>query len=161
MLSGPSFRSIFVFSINSLIFCGFPLTFSHLAEASLSALSWLYTLVCAVVQKYHEMSFIYNYSHFKYILILQSICFICTTWKRKQTTEQQLRRAKRNAVWTNEIKTKTKPSHRVTFKLTTPSMIRFGPQKMFDSLWCLVMAQIQFSLKISFLFFKNDVQNTC
>ena len=64
MLSGPSFMSAFVFSINSLIFSGFPLTFFHLAEASLSAFSWLYTLVCAVVQKYHEMSFIYNYSHF-------------------------------------------------------------------------------------------------
>ena len=60
MLSGPSFRSAFVFSINSLI----PLTSAHLAEASLSAFFWLYTLVCAVVQKYHEMSFIYDYSHF-------------------------------------------------------------------------------------------------
>ena len=64
MLPGPSFRSVFVFSINSLILSGFPLTSFHLAEASLSAFSWLYTLVCAVVQKYHEMSFIYNYSHF-------------------------------------------------------------------------------------------------
>ena len=57
MLSGPSFRSAFVFSINSLILSGFPLTSFHLAEASLSAFSWLYTFVRAVVQKYHEMSF--------------------------------------------------------------------------------------------------------
>ena len=57
MLSGPSFRSNFVFSINSLILSGFPLTTFHLAEASLS-------LVSAVVQKYHEMSYIYNYSYF-------------------------------------------------------------------------------------------------
>ena len=64
MLSGPSFRSAFVFSINSLILSGFPLTSFHLAEASLSVFSWLYTLVCAVVQKYHEMSFIYDYSYF-------------------------------------------------------------------------------------------------
>ena len=64
MLSGPYFRSAFVFSINSLILSGFSLTSFHLAEPSLSAFSWLYTLVCAVVQKYHEMSFIYNYSHF-------------------------------------------------------------------------------------------------
>ena len=69
MLTGPSFWSAFVFSISSillvsLILPGFPLTSFHLAEASLSAFSWLYTLVCAVVQKYHEMSFIYNYSHF-------------------------------------------------------------------------------------------------
>ena len=40
------------------------LTSFHLAEASLSAFSWLYTLVCAVVQKDHKMPFIYNYSHF-------------------------------------------------------------------------------------------------
>ena len=64
MLPGPSFRSVFVFSINSLMVCGFPLTSFHLAEASLRAFSWLYTLVCAVVQKYQEMSFIYNYSDF-------------------------------------------------------------------------------------------------
>ena len=49
MLSGTSFRSVFVFSINLLILFRFPSTFFHLAEASLSAISWLYTLVCAVV----------------------------------------------------------------------------------------------------------------
>ena len=35
MLSGLSFRSAFVFSINSLILSGFPLTFIHLAETNL------------------------------------------------------------------------------------------------------------------------------
>ena len=49
-----AFRLVFIFSINSIIFSGFPLTFFHLAEASLFA----------VVQKYHEMSFICNHSHF-------------------------------------------------------------------------------------------------
>ena len=61
MLSGPSFGSDILFNINSLILFGFPLTSFQLAEASLSAFSWLYTLVCVVVQKYHEMFFIYNY----------------------------------------------------------------------------------------------------
>ena len=51
MLSGPPFRSVFVFSFNSLILSGFPLTSFHLAEASLSAFSWLYTLVCANLTK--------------------------------------------------------------------------------------------------------------
>ena len=74
MLSSTSFRSDFVFSINSLILFSFPLTSFHLAETSLYAFSWLYSLVCAVVQKY-EMSFIYN-------------CLHCTTWKRKQTMKQ-------------------------------------------------------------------------
>ena len=64
MLSDPSFRSAFIFSINSLILSGFPLTSFHSAEISLSAFSWLYTLMCAIVQEYHEMSFIYNYLHF-------------------------------------------------------------------------------------------------
>ena len=49
MLSGPSFRSVFVFSINSLILSRLPSTSFHLAEASLSAFLWLYTLVCVVV----------------------------------------------------------------------------------------------------------------
>ena len=59
MLSGPSFRSAFVLSINSLILSGFPLTSFHLVETSLSAFSWLYTLVLVCVQlsknitKYH------------------------------------------------------------------------------------------------------------
>ena len=64
LLSDLSFRSAFVFSINSLIFSGFPLTSFNLTEPSVSAFLWLYTIVCAVVQKYHEMAFIYNYSHF-------------------------------------------------------------------------------------------------
>ena len=63
MSSCPSFRLAFLSSINSLILSGLPLTSFHLAEASLSAFSWLYTLACAVIQTYHEMSFIYNYSH--------------------------------------------------------------------------------------------------
>ena len=52
-------------TINSLTLPGFSLTSIHLAEASFSAFSWLYTLVCAIVRKYHEMSFIYNHSHFR------------------------------------------------------------------------------------------------
>ena len=32
-----------------------PPTQNDEAEASLSTLSWLYILVCAIVQKYHEM----------------------------------------------------------------------------------------------------------
>ena len=35
MLSGLSFRSTFVYNINSLVFSGFPFTSFHLAEASL------------------------------------------------------------------------------------------------------------------------------
>ena len=46
------------------------------AKASLSPFSWLYILVCAVVQKYHEMFFIYNYSHFRYSFCNQPILFV-------------------------------------------------------------------------------------
>ena len=59
-----SFRSVFIFNINSLILSGFPLTSFYLVEALLSVFPWLYTLVCVVVQKYYKMSFIYIYSHF-------------------------------------------------------------------------------------------------
>ena len=64
---------------------GFPLTYFHIAKASLSVFSRLYTHVCAVVQKYHEMYFTYKYSYLKYKPILLSTCFISITWKRKQT----------------------------------------------------------------------------
>ena len=56
MKPGPSFRWAFRFSINSLVLRGFPLTSFNLAEASLPASSSLYTLLCAVVQKYHKIS---------------------------------------------------------------------------------------------------------
>ena len=51
MLSSPSTSSAFACSINLLILPGFPLAPFHVVEASLSAFSWLYTFVCAVVQK--------------------------------------------------------------------------------------------------------------
>ena len=63
MLSSPSFRSAFFFSVSSFILSGFPLTSFNLAEALLSAFWWLYALVYVVVQIYHEKSFICNYSH--------------------------------------------------------------------------------------------------
>ena len=73
MSSCPSLRSAFIFRINPLILFGLALTSFHFAEASLSAFWWLYTLVCAVVQKYQEMFFIYNYSHFQYSFCNQPI----------------------------------------------------------------------------------------
>ena len=75
MLSSPSLRSDFVFRINSLTLSDFSLTSFHSIEVSLSAFLWLCTLVCAVVQKYHEMSFIYNYSHFYYSFCNQHVFF--------------------------------------------------------------------------------------
>ena len=59
MLSGPSFGSVVVSSINSLTLFGFPLTSFHSAEASLLDLLWLYTLVCVVVQKYQIQNVFY------------------------------------------------------------------------------------------------------
>ena len=66
MLSGPSFRSAVVFSINSLILsvAFLRLLFIYLKPHHLLFHGW--THVCSVAQKYHEIPFIYNYSHFKY-----------------------------------------------------------------------------------------------
>ena len=75
MLSGPSLRTDFVSSITSLILPDFPLTSFHLAEASQSAFSWLYTLLRAIVQKYLEIYFI----HFFSAHLAMKICFVCTT----------------------------------------------------------------------------------
>ena len=117
MLSGPSFKSAFVFSINSLILPGFPFTSFHLAEASLPAFSQFYTLVCAVIQKYHVMSFIYNYSDFQYSFCNRPVLFA------------HLEYVNASYVRTNEIKTKAKPIH-VTFKLIMRSIIQFSQQIM-------------------------------
>ena len=101
MLSGPYFSSAFTFSINSLILSGFPLTSFHLAEASLSAFSWLYTLVCVVVQKYHEMYFIYNYSHFYYSFCNQFFLFaqlenVNKLWNNNRTVNVNERNRNKN-----------------------------------------------------------------
>ena len=107
LLSGPLLRLAFVFSLNSLISSGFPLTSFHLTEASLSAFLWFYTLVCAVVQRSKCLLsiFIHIFStHFAinlfYMLDVKKL------WKNNCT-----------CIWTNKIKTKTKPSHAM-FKLT-------------------------------------------
>ena len=47
---GSFLQVAFVFSFNSLILPGFPLTSFHLAETSLSVFSWLYTVMCVAIQ---------------------------------------------------------------------------------------------------------------
>ena len=89
------------------------------AETSLSTFLWHYILVCAVVQKYHEMFFL---KKFFLVLILQSTCSIFTTSKRKQTMEHQPHRVYE---WT-----KSNKKSYVTFKLNTRSTVRFSPQTM-------------------------------
>ena len=116
MLLGPSFRAVFVFNINSLILPGFTLISFHLAETSLSAFSWLYTLACAFVQKYYTMFFIYNYSHFWYSFCYQPVLFaqlenVNKLWNNNRTVHVTER---------NQNKNKTK---HVTFKLTTRSIV--------------------------------------
>ena len=84
MLSGFSFRSAFIFSINSLILFGFPLTSFYFTETSLFA--DLVTFTEEILNgKLHLLCSVSTF--------LQSICFNCTTWKRKQTTKQQPHRA--------------------------------------------------------------------
>ena len=106
------FQVDFCFQHNSLTLSGFPLTSFYLAEASLSALLCHYTLVCAVVQKYHE---IHIFSTPFAISLLQSTNYGTTIAP---------------CTWMNKIKTKTKPCY-ITFKLTTRSItVRFSPQVM-------------------------------
>ena len=91
MLSGCSFWLAFVFSINSLILSGFPLTSFHLAnKASYLLLHGFILLLCSC-PKMSKMSFIHNYSHFRYSFCNQ--CFIWTTSKCEQTMEQQAHHA--------------------------------------------------------------------
>ena len=104
--SSEFFYSSFIFSINSLILSGIPLTSFHLAEASISTFLWLYTLVCAVVQKY-QMSFLYNYSHFWYTFCNQPVLSaqlenVNKLWNNNRAVDVNER---------NQNKNKTKPSH--------------------------------------------------
>ena len=88
MLSCPSFRSAFVFSINSLT----------LSSVDFFSFSWIliimfFVALCSRVCSCPKISGNIFYLYLFLVLILQSTYFICTTWKRKQTTEQQLHRA--------------------------------------------------------------------
>ena len=101
MLSGPSFRSAFVFSINSLILSDFLLISFQLAEASLSAVSWFYTVACVVVQKYHEMFFIYSYSPFWFSVCNKPVLFaqlenVNKLWNNNRTVHVNERNQNKN-----------------------------------------------------------------
>ena len=59
------------------------------------------TLVCAVVQKYHEMSFIYNYSHFWYSFCNQPVLFaklenVSKPWNNSPTVHANERNQNKN-----------------------------------------------------------------
>ena len=54
-----------LYSVSTIInLVWFALTSFHLTEVSLSAFLCIFVAGCAVVQKYQEMLFIFNYSHF-------------------------------------------------------------------------------------------------
>ena len=185
MLLGLSSRSAFVFSINSLILSGFSFfsfswsrprpqssfkefktSFSSSsysenvrggqawAESSLSTFSWLYILVCVVVQKNPEMFFLKKC----FLLILLSTCFICITWRRKQTMEQQPHRA----LWINEIKQKpnNNNNNKVTSHSNWPLISRFSPKTMqWQWLHCLTSESkgrfLANNIRINFFFNKK------
>ena len=111
MLSGPSFRPAFVFSINSLILSSFPLTFFHLAEVSLSAFSRLYTLVCAVVQNYLQI-FIFLIFIFRPFFYFHNLKNVNKLWNNNRT------------VHVNEPN-QTKKKSQVTSHSKWPSVILF------------------------------------
>ena len=77
MLSGPSFRSTFILTINSLILSGFSLTSFHLINTH-------YVHFCDFillrVQLYKNITKCLLYIVVQILVpILQSACFICTT----------------------------------------------------------------------------------
>ena len=119
MLSSPSTSSAFACSINLLILPGFPLAPFHVVEASLSAFSWLYTFVCAVVQNFCDISFIYNYSHFQYSFCKEQISFaqnVKKLWSNRRTVHVNER---------NQNKSKATSRH---VSLIARSIARISPQ---------------------------------
>ena len=149
LYAGLSFGSAFVFGMNLLILYGFRLTSFHLAEAKLFPKAILksqktsfsssfysekakrcsgikvelrphYLLFCGFSPKMSSNVFL---KKLFLVLILQLTYFICITWKRKQTMEQQPHRA---CEWTKSNKNKKKLRH-VIFKSTTRSTVQFSP----------------------------------
>ena len=95
------------FSISTHESCLGFLTSFHLAETSLSAFLWLYTLVFAVAQNYHEMTFICNYLHFLHLFCNQLVSFaqlenVNKLWNNNCTVHVSER---------NQNKNKTKSRH--------------------------------------------------
>ena len=101
------------------------------------------------------------------VLILQSICFICTSWKHKQIMEEQPHRAceeTKSKQKQNQVTSHSNWSRVLLFDLahkqynafikgwlhclTWDSKGRFLINNIltFGSTWCLVMVQLQFSL---------------
>ena len=114
------------------------MTSFHLLEASLPNFSWLYTLVCVVVRKNPKLSFICNYSHFSTHFAInhheqnQDITFKLITVLLFDLTHKQWNGIIKGWIYclTSELKGRLLVNN--TF--------------MFDSAWCLVTTQIQFSL---------------
>ena len=99
-----------------------PLTYFHLAEASLSAFLWLYTRVCSCPKISRNAFFIYLVTFL--VLILQLTYFICTTWKRKQTMEEQPNRAHEGT------KSKQKQSQVTSHSNWPRAIVRLSPPTM-------------------------------
>ena len=137
------------------------------AESPLSTICFLvalYSLVCSYKKKQENLFFFFKKKKRFLVLILQWTCFICLSWKRKQTMEQQ---PHRTCEWTKPNKSKKRvTSHSnwprillfdLTHKqcngiiktwlhcLTSKSKWRFLANNILLA-WCVVMAQTQFSL---------------
>ena len=54
----------FFYQLINLVWLSFDFFSFNWSLINISPSSWLYSLVCAVIQRYQEMSFICNYSHF-------------------------------------------------------------------------------------------------
>ena len=128
VLSSYSFWLAFVFSINLLILSDFPLTSFHLAyKASLSALTWIYTLVCAAVQKCHNYFILFFILLFIIIHIFSNQFAINLFYLNNFKMWTNYGTANASRMWMNKIKKKKKPSY-ITFKLTTCSVVQFCPK---------------------------------
>ena len=116
MLSGPSFRSAFIFSFISLIFSSFPLTSLHLAEAS-NLLFCGFTLLCVQMSKNITKCLL------PIIVHIFSTHFAINLFYLHNLKTKTNYKTTAPCMGTNEIKAKTKLSH-VTFKLTMYCIVR-------------------------------------
>ena len=107
MLSGRSFRSAFVFSNNSLILSGFPLTFFIQLKPRYLLFRGFILLCVQLSKNITKCLSLYNYSHFQYSFYNQPVLFaklenVNKLWNNIQNVHANER---------NQNKNKTKSRH--------------------------------------------------
>ena len=102
----PSGRFRFQYQLINLVWVSFDF-FSFSWSLAIYFFVALYSCICSYPKILRNVFYLQLFASLK--LKLQSICFICTTWKHKKSMEQQRHRAcKLKAKWKQKTKNESK-----------------------------------------------------